>query len=523
MENSSAYITMKDIVKTFGKVVANHNVNFSVNQGEIHALLGENGAGKSTLMNMLSGIYVPDSGSIFIEGKEVTFTAPKDAIAAGIGMVHQHFKLVDVMTAEENVMIGQQKGFLFNKRNIQKINDLAGRFDLDIDRKKKVSNMSVGEKQNLEILKVLYRGARILILDEPTAVLTPQETQKLFRIMRKMKEEGCAVIFISHKMNEVMEVTDKITVLRKGETIQTLETAATGPQQLTELMVGRKVDLSITRLEQPAGEEIIQIKGITVRKQEGTPALKDISFGIRSGEILSVAGIAGSGQKELCETIAGLQTVEHGQILYKGEDIVGKSPKEIIARGISMSFVPEDRLGMGLVAGMDMVHNLLLKQYQSQKGFFLNKKPAVEKALQITEKLEISTPGINKYPVKNLSGGNIQKVLLGRELDSQPEVLITAYPVRGLDIHTCLKIYDLLNAEKAKGVAVLFIAEDLDVLLALSDRIMVMANGEITGIVDARTSTKEEIGLMMLGQKQQNDGLAKNVAKGEDGTLAENR
>ena len=511
--NDTAYIAMKNIVKTFGKVVANNNVNFSVEKGEIHALLGENGAGKSTLMNMLSGIYLPDSGSIFIEGKEVHFSAPKDSIAAGVGMVHQHFKLIDVMTAEENVILGE-KGFLFRKGEAQKIADLAAQFHLDVDLHKKVADMSVGEKQNLEILKVLYRGARILILDEPTAVLTPQETQKLFAIMRKMKQEGCAVIFISHKMNEVMEVTDKITVLRKGETIQTLNTAETTPKQLTDLMVGRSVDLSIARLEQQPGEEIIQVQNLTVLKREGTPALQDVSFAMRGGEILSVAGIAGSGQKELCEAMAGLQKVHGGQILFKGEDLVGKNPKEIRRKGISMSFVPEDRLGMGLVGGMDMVHNLLLKQSQDQKGFFLNKKPAVEKAAEIKERLEIVTPGISHYPVKNLSGGNIQKVLLGRELDSQPEVLITAYPVRGLDINTCHKIYDLLNEEKKKGVAVLFIAEDLDVLLALSDRILVLANGEVTGIVDARTASKEEIGLLMLGQKAEEKGA---------GAVAENR
>ena len=508
--NNTAYISMKNIVKTFGKVVANNNVNFSVNKGEIHALLGENGAGKSTLMNMLSGIYLPDSGSIFIEGKEVQFSAPKDSIAAGVGMVHQHFKLIDVMTAEENVILGE-KGFLYRKNESRKIADLARQFDLDVDLHKKVADMSVGEKQNLEILKVLYRGARILILDEPTAVLTPQETRKLFAIMRKMKQEGCAVIFISHKMNEVMEVTDKITVLRKGETIQTLNTADTTPKELTDLMVGRAVDLTIERVEQPAGPELIQVQGLTVLKREGTPALQDVSFAMRGGEILSVAGIAGSGQKELCEALAGLQKVNSGQIIFKGENIVGKNQKEIRRKGISMSFVPEDRLGMGLVGGMDIVHNLLLKQYQDQKGFFLNKKPAVEKAEEIKEKLEISTPGINKYPVKNMSGGNIQKVLLGRELDSQPEVLITAYPVRGLDINTCHKIYDLLNEEKKKGVAVLFIAEDLDVLLALSDRILVLANGEITGVVDARTATKEEIGLMMLGHKADENGKQEGV------------
>ena len=502
MSESAAYLSMVGITKTFGKVVANNNVNLTVNKGEIHALLGENGAGKSTLMNMLSGIYVPDKGSIFIEGREVVFNSPSDSIAAGIGMVHQHFKLIEVMTAEENVILGQKNGVFYKKKGVtEKIRAIADKYQLDVDLTKRVAEMSVGEKQNLEILKVLYRGARILILDEPTAVLTPQETVKLFHIMRKMKEDGCAVIFISHKMNEVMENTDRVTVLRKGETIATLRTAQTDPQQLTELMVGRAVDLSIEHIDQPRGPELISVSHLNVVAPDGTLALKDVSFDLYAGEILSVAGIAGSGQKELCEALAGLQLVKSGQIIYKGEDIVGKNPRDIITMGISMSFVPEDRLGMGLVATMDMAHNLLLKQYQSQKGWFLSKKPAVAKAKEITEKLEIVTPGVENYPVKNLSGGNIQKVLLGRELDLEPDVLITAYPVRGLDINTCHKIYDLLNEEKKKGVAILFIAEDLDVLLALSDRIMVLAHGEVTGIVDAQNVTKEEIGLMMVGQK----------------------
>ncbi len=511
MSEPIAYLSMAGITKTFGKVVANHNVNLTVNKGEIHALLGENGAGKSTLMNMLSGIYVPDQGSIFIEGQEVVFNAPSDSIAAGIGMVHQHFKLIEVMTAEENVILGQKGGVFYKKKGTtEKIQAIADKYQLDVDLNKRVSEMSVGEKQNLEILKVLYRGARILILDEPTAVLTPQETVKLFHIMRKMKDDGCAVIFISHKMNEVMENTDRVTVLRKGETIATLTTAQTNPQQLTELMVGRAVDLSVERVIQPVGQRLIEVRHLQVTAPDGSLALKDVSFELHGGEILSVAGIAGSGQKELCEAIAGLQTVKSGEIIYKGQNIVGKNPRDIIAMGISMSFVPEDRLGMGLVATMDMTHNLLLKQYQSQKGWLLSKKPAVEKAKEITQKLEIVTPGVENYPVKNLSGGNIQKVLLGRELDLSPEVLITAYPVRGLDINTCHKIYDLLNEEKKKGVAILYIAEDLDVLLSLSDRILVLAHGEVSGIVRAEDVTKEEIGLMMVGQKLQ----AKEAAAG---------
>jgi len=503
MNNGSAYVSMRDITKIFGTVRATDHMNFDVAKGEIHALLGENGAGKSTLMNMLSGIYIPDSGHIFIDNQEMKFTSPRDAINAGVGMIHQHFKLVDVLSALENILLGQRKGFLLRKKeqeaDIRKIMD---RFHLEVDLKKYVYDMSVGEKQTLEILKTLYRGARILILDEPTAVLTPQETVVLFKIMRRMKAEGCSVIFISHKMNEVMEIADRITVLRKGQTIATLRKEETNPQELTELMVGRPIDLSIKRIDRLTDKKVLTVNNLRAVNEEGIEILKGLKFDICAGEILGVAGIAGSGQKELCEALAGLYPIKEGDILFKGENLAGKNPKEFITRGISMSFIPEDRLGMGLVAAMDMVDNILLKQYHKNKGLLVQRKPAAAKAKEIIRKLDVQTPGID-HPIKNLSGGNIQKVLLGRELDSKPELLITAYPVRGLDINTCLKIYDILNEEKSKGVAILYIAEDLDSLLGLCDRIMVISNGEITGIVDARTATKEQIGAMMLGKKEE--------------------
>lgn len=496
-----SYISMEGITKTFGRVVANNNVNLEVKFGEIHALLGENGAGKSTLVNMLSGIYTPDSGSIFIRGKEVRFSSPRDSIAAGIGMIHQHFKLVEVFTAKENIILGQRIGLFLNEKGLTaRIKELAARYELEVDPEKKVYEMSVGEKQTLEILKVLYRGANILILDEPTAVLTPQETEKLFVIMRKMKDEGCAVIFITHKLNEVMAIADRITVLRKGETVKTVEKGATSAQELTELMVGRPVDLRIKRLETEKGRKVLEVKDLRVLNEEGVEVLRGLNFDLFAGEILGVAGIAGSGQRELCEAIAGLYPVKSGEILFEGDNLVGKTPREIITKGISMSFIPEDRLGMGLVASMDMVDNLILKQYQNQKGIFIDRKPAVAKAKEIIKKLDIQTPGID-HPIRQLSGGNIQKVLLGRELDSNPTLLITAYPVRGLDINASHTIYDLLNEEKKKGVAVLFIGEDLDVLLELCDRIMVLSRGEITGILDAAKATKERLGLLMLGER----------------------
>jgi simple sugar transport system ATP-binding protein len=495
------FISMEGITKTFGTVKANNDINFKVQFGEIHALLGENGAGKSTLVNMLSGIYTPDSGSIFIRGKEVRLTSPRAAIDAGIGMIHQHFKLVDVMTAKQNIILGQKNRFFVRDDVLtEKIKELSKRFNLDIDPNKKVYDMSVGEKQTLEILKVLYRGADILILDEPTAVLTPQETEKLFKIIIKMKEEGCAVIFITHKMNEVMAISDRITVLRKGETVKTIDTKGTNTKELAELMVGHTVDLAIKKEETDNGDIVLKVNNLVAESGEGVKVLKGLDFTLSAGEILGVAGVAGSGQKELCETISGLYPVKEGQILFRDENIVGLSPRQIITKGISMSFVPEDRLGMGLVASMDMVDNIILKEYQNQKGFLINRKPAAQKAKDIIKKLDVSTPGIH-HPIKELSGGNIQKVLLGRELDSNPSLLITAYPVRGLDINVSYKIYDLIIQEKKKGVAVLFIGEDLDVLLELCDRIMVLCDGEITGIVNAKGTTKKELGLLMAGEK----------------------
>ena len=498
MEPNKA-IEMIGISKAFGSVQANENVNLSVYHGEVHALLGENGAGKSTLMNMLSGIYTPDSGSIFINGTQVHFSSPKDSIRLGIGMIHQHFKLVDVLSAKENIILGKTKGiFTRGKALSAEIRELSDRYGLDIDPDKKVYQMSVGEKQTLEIIKVLYRGAKILILDEPTAVLTPQEIRRLFEIIRNMREQGCAVVIITHKLNEVMEISDRITVLRRGMSTGTYETAKVEVSTLIEEMVGKKVDLSIKRELYAAKKPLLEVDNLYVASKDKKHALEAISFTLMGGEILGVAGVAGSGQKELCETIAGLIHADRGRIFFDGGNIVGKTPRDIIRLGIRMGFIPEDRLGMGLVGTMDIVHNLILKDYQNQPGIFLRRGPCIEKATKIVDRLEIKTPGIH-HPVKRLSGGNIQKVLLGREIDSEPKVLITAYPVRGLDIGASYKIYDLLNEQKQKGVGVLFIGEDLDVLMELCDRIMVLCDGVVTGIVDADQVTKEELGLMMAG------------------------
>ncbi len=492
-------ILMEGITKKFGTLKASDDVNLELQYGEVHALLGENGAGKSTLMNMLSGIYTPDEGKIFIFGKEVHFSSPKDSIAMGIGMIHQHFKLIETLTAAENVIIGQKGSLFLNKKKIYaQIEEVLKKYNLNISLDKKVYDMSVGEKQTLEIVKVLCRGAKILILDEPTAVLTPSEIDKLFAIIRNLKSAGTSVIIITHKLNEVMEISDRVTVLRKGKTIGTVETAKAETGTLIEMMVGKKVELALKREEAQLGSELLRMTGVTILDREKKEAISNVSFSLRGGEILGVAGVAGSGQKELCEGIAGLLHIASGKIEFENEDITQKSPREIIKLGISMGFIPEDRLGMGLVGSMDMVSNVMLKDYQNYGGFMLKRKPCIEKANKIVRDLDIQTSSIFA-PVSKMSGGNIQKVLLGREIDLNPKVLITAYPVRGLDIGASYKIYDLLNEQKKRGVGVLFIGEDLDVLLEICDRIMVMCAGKVSGIVDASSITKEDLGLLMTG------------------------
>ena len=498
-------VEMRNITKTFGSVVANDKVCLMLRQGEILALLGENGSGKTTLMNMLSGIYLQDSGEILICNKPVTIRSPKDAYALGIGMIHQHFKLVDVLTAGENIVLGLQGKRTLNRREInQKVRQIAQKYGFEIDPTKKVYNMAVSEKQTVEIIKALYRGAETLILDEPTAVLTPQETTKLFDVLRMMKAHGKSIIIITHKLNEVMEISDRVAILRKGEYIATVETAATTQQDLTEMMVGRRVKLEIDRPACARGERKLHVTDLTCVSREGVTKLSGVNFDAFGGEILGVAGVAGSGQKELCEAITGLRPLAGGSILYRyqkdamtiEENIAGMRADQIAHRGVSLAFVPEDRLGMGLVANMNIVDNVILRSYQENRGILINRKkyrPICEKMIK---DLDIVTPGLTT-PVRRLSGGNVQKVLLGREILSLPQVLLCAYPVRGLDIVSSYRIYSLLNAEKEKGNAVIFIGEDLDVLMDLCDRVMVLCGGQVSGIVDPRTCTKEEIGLMM--------------------------
>ena len=507
MENVHA-IEMRNITKTFGKTVANRNVNLYVDKGVVMSLLGENGSGKTTLMNMLAGIYFPDEGEILINGKPVSIRSPKDAYAHQIGMIHQHFKLVDVFTAAENIVLGlKEEGRLDRRKLSEKVKAIADRYGFEIDPDKKIYDMSVSEKQTVEILKVLYRGADVLILDEPTAVLTPQETQKLFDVIRAMRNDGKAIIIITHKLNEVKEISDVVAIMRKGEHVKTVRTAEVTEQEMTELMVGRKVELNIERSTPVNPKPRLTVANLSYTDSNGVRKLDNVGFIAYSGEILGVAGIAGSGQKELLESIAGLRRVDDGSIIYTPEkshpeDLVGKSPMEIRNAGVSLAFVPEDRLGMGLVGSMGMTDNMMLRNWNKQKGIMIDKTESRMLAEDIYRELEVVTPDID-YPVRKLSGGNVQKVLVGREIATNPSVLMSAYAVRGLDINTSYTIYDLMNKQKENGAAVIFVGEDLDVLLALCDRILVMCGGQVSGIVDARTASKEEIGLLMMKNSQE--------------------
>ncbi len=509
---ANAAIELKNITKTFGSVVANKNVSLTVNRGEILSVLGENGSGKTTLMNMISGIYFPDDGQIFVDGEEVVIRSPKDAYDLKIGMIHQHFKLVDVFTAAENIVLGLKEDTKFDMKSVEKkVAEISERYGFSVDPSKKIYEMSVSEKQTVEIIRVLYRGADILILDEPTAVLTPQETKKLFGILKRMRDDGKAIIIITHKLNEVLSLSDRVSVLRKGEYIGTIETKDANESILTEMMVGKKVSLNIERTEPENPVDRLKVKGINCINREGVTLLSDISFTARSGEILGIAGIAGSGQRELLEAIAGLQHLDSGEIMYddpktgKTENLIDKTPLQIREMGVRLSFVPEDRLGMGLVGNMDIIDNMMLRSYRKGKGMFLERKAPRNLADSIIEELGVVTPDANT-PVRRLSGGNVQKVLVGREIASSPTVLMAAYPVRGLDINSSYLIYNLLNDQKKKGVAVIFVGEDLDVILELCDRIMVLSGGKVTDIVDARTATKEQIGLLMTKSGVTDDG-----------------
>ena len=503
---SNIAIELKNITKRFGEVVANKNVSLTAYKGEILSILGENGSGKTTLMNMISGIYFPVEGQIFVDGHEAVISSPGDAFDYKIGMIHQHFKLVDVFSATENIVLSANNEKYDMASSKAKVKDICDKYGFILDPDKKVYQMSVSEKQTVEIVKVLYRGADILILDEPTAVLTPQEVGKLFSVLRKMRDAGKAIIIITHKLHEVLSLSDRVAVLRKGEYVGTVNTAQTNESKLTEMMVGEKVDLNIDRKDPVDPTVRLEVKNLKCKSRSGAKILDNVSFTAYGGEILGIAGIAGSGQRELLEAIAGLQYIHGGDIIYhdpatgKEERLNDKTPVQIRDLGVRLSFVPEDRLGMGLVGNMDIVDNMTLRSYSKGKSLFVKKKEPKNLANEIIKSLHVVTPSANT-PVRRLSGGNVQKVLVGREIAAAPSLFMAAYPVRGLDINSSYLIYNLLNQQKEQGVAVIFVGEDLDVLLELCDRIVVIGSGSITGIVDARTATKEEIGFLMTKSK----------------------
>jgi simple sugar transport system ATP-binding protein len=502
---TGAAVQIKGVAKTFGSVVANDKIHLEIRRGEILALLGENGSGKTTLMNILSGIYLPDEGQIIVDGREVVIRSPKDAHDLGIGMIHQHFKLVDVLTAAENIILGLPgKGRLDMKAVGKRVREIAALYGFKVDPEQKVYEMSVSQKQTVEIVKVLYRNANILILDEPTAVLTPQETDRLFEVLDNMRRDGKAIVIITHKLHEVEEISDRVAVLRRGQFVGEMPTAQSNAEEMTSMMVGRAVTLNIDRPEPQNPVPRLIVEDLTVRDIDGVLRLDHVSFTARSGEILGVAGITGCGQKELLESIAGLQKVESGSVKYinpetnETEELLGKAPGEISDMGVALSFVPEDRLGMGLVGNMDLTENMMLRSFRNGKSFLAERNAPRSLAEKVVKELQVNTSSLST-PVRRLSGGNVQKVLVGREISSSPTVLMTAYAVRGLDIHSSYTIYDLINQQKKDGAAVLFVGEDLDVLLELCDRILVLCGGRISGIADGRTADKRTIGLMMTG------------------------
>ena len=501
-------IQMVDITKTFGSVVANDRVSLDIMQGEILSLLGENGSGKTTLMNMLAGIYFPDSGEIFVNGKPVTIRSPKDAFDLHIGMIHQHFKLVDVLTAAENIILGLNEKRLVDLKGVRAaVKEICDRYGFVVEPDKKVYDMSVSEKQTLEIVKVLYRGADILILDEPTAVLTPQEANRLFAVLRNMRDNGKAIVIITHKLHEVLDVSDRVAILRRGCFVGDMLTKNTNAREMTNMMVGHAVTLNIERKEPVNPQPRLVVEDLTVRDGDGVVRLDGASFTLHSGEVLGVAGISGSGQRELLEAIAGLHRTERGSVRFlPGEDgapeeLIGRSPLDILHMGVSLSFVPEDRLGMGLVGSMDLTDNMMLRSFREGKSVFADRRHPRELAGRVVKELSVNTPGLS-IPVRRLSGGNVQKVLVGREIAAEPKVLMTAYATRGLDINSSYTIYDLINQQKEKGVAVLYVGEDLDVLLELCDRILVLCAGRVNGIVDGRTVTKEQVGMLMTSLQE---------------------
>lgn len=505
--NPPEAVQLVGITKRFPGVLANNHINLEVHQGEIHALLGENGAGKSTLMNVLSGLYRPDKGEIRIYGKPVMLRSPRHAIQQGIGMVHQHFMLVEMLTVAENVTLGLESPRFFLKlpQTEQKITELATRYGLRVDPRARIWQLSVGEQQRVEIIKMLYRGARILILDEPTAVLTPGEVEELFKVLRRMADEGHSVIFISHKLEEVLAISDRITVLRKGGVVATVETAKTHQAELARLMVGREVLFQVEKREIGKGNTVLEVVRLHAQNDKGLLALRGVSLSIQAGEILGIAGVAGNGQRELAEVITGLRAATGGQVLICRSDLTNCSPRQVIEQGVS--HIPEDRLGTGLVPNLAISDNAILKQYRQpplSHGPFLNYPSINTFTDNLIALYDIQTPS-RRTAVKLLSGGNLQKTIIGREITTQPLLMVAVHPTRGLDVGATESVRKILLEQRERGAAILLISEDLHELLQLADRIAVMYEGEIMGAVPAEEAKLEDISLMMAGSEKERD------------------
>lgn len=494
----------KELCKSFGGEIVNDHINLQLYKGEIMAILGENGSGKTTLINMISGLYYPDKGKIYVKGRPVNLLSPRDADELGIGVVHQHFQLVANMTALENINIALNTKK--NKKEIEKqILLISQKYGLKIEPRKKIRDMSVSEKQTVEIVKAIVKGADILILDEPTAVLTPQEKDSLFSILNSMRADGKSIIIITHKLNEVIEISQRVFIMRKGKYIDTCITSETNEYELACKMVGKQINLNIEKTEFANKKCVLEVNELSCNIKHNLQGLKNISFKLYAGEILGVAGISGSGQKELCECLNGIRKVTNGTIIYSIDgnktDITNKSPEWRNKRKLDLGFVPEDRLGMGLSPSSDLADNMMIKSFKNDSGVFLNRKKYEKLANSIVEEFSIETKNIAE-PVRMLSGGNIQKVLLGREIQEDRKVLVVSYPVRGLDINSSYMVYDLLNKEREKGKAVIFVGEDLDVLMAISDRIMVMCDYGISEIVNPDEVSKNYIGSLMMKKEK---------------------
>jgi len=503
MENFA--VQLKGITKHFPGVLANDHIDFSLQNGEIHTLLGENGAGKSTLMNILDGIYSPDEGEIYIQGKKVNIRNPSDAMENGIGMVHQHFMLVDTLTVLENILLGlKSQGFYINKKKIAKrIEEISEKYHFNINPYVKIWQLSVGEQQRVEIVKTLFRNAKVLILDEPTAVLTPQESEALFKLLRRIVKEGRSIIFISHKLNEVMEISDRITVLRKGRVIGTVNKNETSERELAEMMVGREVLFNLERKPLKRGKEVLKVENLEAYNDKGVKALRGVNFTVSRGEIFGIAGVSGNGQKELAQALTGLRRVVKGKITLNNEEITNAHPLEIARKGVN--YVPPDRLRVGLIPNLNAIENAILRRYNKppvSRGRFIDYAKAAEYTRELIEKFNITVPR-ETAPVKLLSGGNLQKLLLAREIAEKPILLIAVHPTRGLDVGATEFVRKKLLEERNKGTAVLLISEDLDEILMISDRIGVIYEGKIVDIVDRKDADKSKIGLLMAGIKKE--------------------